>query len=185
MSMELGEAQIIEPATSEDFEAIADLNVAAYAEFAPQLASGAWEMMQNNLRNISERAEVAEFIVCRFKNEVVGSVAYCPAGKGDPIIFELDMAAILLVAVHPQHRGKGIARNLTNECITRARADKASSIGLFTSELMVSAQHLYRSLGFQRDLELPRRHGIRYFRFVLSLHGQSYSTTIVGDKQDG
>lgn len=160
---------MIETATSNDFEAIADLNIAAYTEFASRLHLGAWEIMQKNLRNIAERAEVAEFMVCRSGSNIVGSVAYCPVGKGDPAIFKPDMASILLLAVHPQHRGKGIAKALTVECISRARNDKSSSIGLFTSELMQPAQHIYQCLGFQRESELPKRHGVRYFRFILSL----------------
>jgi len=161
--------QAIEIATSKDFEAIADLNVASYTEFASHLQSGSWEVMQKNLRNIAERAETAEFMICRSGNDIIGSVAYCPAGKGDSAIFKPDMASILLLAVHPQYRGQGIAKALTLACISRARNDKASSIGLFTSELMQSAQHIYRSLGFEQESDLPKRYGVRYFRFVLSL----------------
>jgi len=160
---------VIETATSRDFDAIADLNVVAYTEFASYLPAGAWEIMQKNLRNIKERAEVAKFIIYSSGNDIIGSVAYCPAGKGDPAIFKPDIASILLLAVHPQHRGKGIAKALTIECITKAKKDKASSIGLFTSELMQSAQRLYQSLGFQKESELPKRHNIRYFRFILPL----------------
>jgi ribosomal protein S18 acetylase RimI-like enzyme len=160
---------VIEIATSRDFEAIAELNVAAYSEFASRLPAGSWEVMQKNLRNIAERAEAAEFIVHRSSNDIIGSVAYCPSGKGDPTIFRPDMASLLLLAVHPEHRGKGIAKALTVACISKAINDRASSIGLFTSELMQPAQHIYRDLGFQQESELPRRYGVRYFRFVLSL----------------
>jgi ribosomal protein S18 acetylase RimI-like enzyme len=159
----------VENATTADFEAIGDLNVSAYAEFASRLQPGSWEVMQKNLRNVAGRARVAEFKVCRFGNAIVGSVAYCPAGKGDPAIFEPDMASILLLAVAPGERGKGIAKALTLACIARARQDEARTVGLYTSELMQSAQRLYRALGFQQDLELPMRYGVRYFRFVLSL----------------
>lgn len=160
---------MIEIATNKDFGVIAELNVAAYAEFAPSLQPRSWEIMQNNLRNVAERAIVAEFLVYRLGGEVVGSVAYCSAGKSDPSIFKPDMASVLLLAVHPQHRGKGVAKVLTTACISKARKDKAASVGLFTSELMQSAQHIYRALGFQQECELPTRHGVRYFRFVLPL----------------
>jgi ribosomal protein S18 acetylase RimI-like enzyme len=163
------EPPVIETATAEDFGAIANLNVSAYAEFASRLQVGSWEVMQKNLRNVAERAKIAQFLIWRSGNAVVGSVGYCPAGKGDPAIFAPDMASILLLAVDPAERGRGIARDLTLACIARARGDKANSIGLYTSELMQSAQHLYRGLGFQQDLELPMRYGVRYFRFVLSL----------------
>lgn len=159
----------IDIATSEDFGAIAALNVAAYAEFASRLEPGSWEVMQKNLQNIAERAATAEFMVCRANDRVVGSVAYCPAGTGNPVIFDSDMASVLLLAVHPEHRGHGIAKALATACIAKAKRDQANSIGLFTNELMQSAQRLYRSLGFEQDAELPMRYGVRYFRFVLSL----------------
>ncbi|MGC2047281.1 MAG: GNAT family N-acetyltransferase [Gallionella sp.] len=164
---------MIEAARKEDFSSIAKLNVKAYEEFATRLLPGSWDAMQKNLQNIEERTSVSEFLVVRIGGEIVGSVAYGPPGSGDPSIFEPDMASILLLAVHPQHRGKGIAKELTAACIARARNDKAASIGLFTSELMQSAQYIYRSLGFQQEAELPMRHGVRYFRFVLSLVRQN------------
>jgi len=160
---------MIEKATERDFDAIADLNVSAYSEFASRLQPGSWEVMQKNLRNIAERAKTAEFLVFRSDDAIVGSVGYCPPGRGDPAIFEPDMAVIMVLAVDPSNRGKGIAKDLTLACITRAKRDNANSIGLFTSELMQSAQHIYRTLGFQQDRELPLRYGVRYFRFVLSL----------------
>lgn len=160
---------MIEIATTSDFEAIAALNVAAYEQFALHLAEESWAVMQQNLSNISERARVAEFLVYRDAGTIVASVAYCPAGRGDPSVFQPDMASVLLLAVHPRHRGQGLARKLTESCIARAKQDGATAIGLFTSELMVPAQNLYKNLGFQLESELPPRHGIRYFRFVLPL----------------
>lgn len=160
---------MIESATIADFNAIAELNVAAFSQFAGHLGPAPWEAMQQNLRNVAERARKAEFFVCRSGGEVVGSVGYCPAGQGDPAIYSLDMASVLLLAVHPGHRGKGLAKALTAACISRARNDGAACLALFTSELMQPAQHVYRSHGFQLESELPKRYGIRYFRFVLPL----------------
>ena len=161
---------MIEPATVKDFEAIADLNVRSYAEFASALAPGSWEVMQRSLRNISERAERSQFLVMRADANIVGSVAYCPAGSGEASLFKPDMASLLLLAVDPAHRGVGIAKALTLTCISRAREDGAHSIGLFTSELMQSAQRIYCSVGFQLESELSMRHGVRYFRYVLPLN---------------
>lgn len=160
---------MIEPATMQDFEAIADLNVRAYAEFASALASGSWQIMQQNLRNIAERSQKSQFLVIRTNNQIVGSVAYCPAGSGEPALFAPEMASLLLLAVDPAYRSMGIAKTLTLACISKARDDRAQSIALFTSELMQAAQNLYFSVGFQLESELPMRHGIRYFRYVLPL----------------
>lgn len=166
---------MIEPAAGGDFNAIADLNVAAFSEFAPQLQPEQWAIMQKNLRNVAERAKTATFLVCRVAGEVAGSVGYCPAGKGDPAMFGPEMASVLLLAVHPRHRGKGLARALTAACIARARDDEAGSIALFTSELMQAAHHIYRSLGFRLESELPRRYGLRYFRYILPLSGRGHA----------
>ncbi len=159
---------MVEAATSKDFDAIADLNVAAFAQFEDKLLPASWQDMLKNLRNVAERARTTEFMVCREGGEIVGSVGYCPAGKSNPGIFSADMASVVLLVVHPLHRGKGLGKALTAACIARARADgKASAIGLFTSELMQPAHHVYRSLGFRQESELPARYGIRYFRLVL------------------
>ena len=105
----------------------------------------------------------------RDQRAIVGSVGYCPTGKGDPEIFSPDWAAVLLLAVSPTHRGRGIARELVSACIQCARDDAAHVIGLFTSELMTAAQQLYESLGFRRESEIPSRRGLRYWRYKLPL----------------
>lgn len=157
---------MIENARLEDFDAIADLNVRAYSEFAARLSPGAWETMQQSLRSIAMRAERATFLVVRSGEGLAGSVGYCPPGKSDPSVFTSDMASIVLLAVDPARRQHGIATALVVECLSRAARDQASSVGLWTSEAMQSAQRLYRSLGFRQDSELPARYGLRYFRFV-------------------
>lgn len=164
---------MIEPAKVSDFQAIAALNVAAYEQFSSHLADGAWSVMRQNVSNIAERAKSSEFLVYREGGAIVASVAYGPAGCGDPAIFRPGMASVLLLAVHPQHRGKGLAKALTQACIVKAKQDGASSIGLFTGEIMASAHRLYKGLGFVLESELPPRYGIRYFRFVLPLDTQS------------
>lgn len=158
---------MVEAATSKDFDAIADLNVAAFAQFADKLLPASWQDMLKNLRNVAQRARTTEFLVCRQGSEIVGSVGYCPAGNSNPDMFSADTASVVLLVVHPLHRGRGLGKALTAACIARARDDRAGAIGLFTSELMQPAHHVYRSLGFRLDAELPPRYGIRYFRFML------------------
>ena len=88
-----------------DFDAIAELNVSAYAEFASRLRPGSWEAMQKNLRNIAEKAEIAEFMVCRLGNDIVGSVAYCPAeGRSNNI--QTRHGFDIVVGGQSMHRGK-------------------------------------------------------------------------------
>ena len=125
--------------------------------------------MQKNLRNVQGRAEKSQFLVVRDGIQLIGSVAYCPPGNGDPEFFEPHWAGLLLLAVDPAHRGKGIVRELASACVSMVRRDGAQSIALFTSELMYAAQRLYQSLGFQLGSALPKRLGARNFRHVLPL----------------
>jgi ribosomal protein S18 acetylase RimI-like enzyme len=152
-----------------DFDAIADLNVEAYREFAGRMSPDGWRDMEASLRAVEARAQSARFLVMRDQGAIVGSVGYCPAGKGNPDIFSPDWAAVLLLAVSPTHRGRGIARELVSACIQCAHDDAAQVIGLFTSELMTAAQQLYESMRFRRESEIPSRRGLRYWRYRLQL----------------
>ncbi len=160
---------VIDRAAKPDYSAIADLNVEAYREFAAHVAPAAWRNMQTNLRMVESTALRATFLLARQADEIVGSVAYCPAGKSDPAIFPADWASILLLAVSPGHRSGGIGRALVQACIQLARADRVSTVGLFTSELMSAARALYERMGFRQDGEIPRRHGLRYWRYRLDV----------------
>ncbi|NOT94817.1 MAG: GNAT family N-acetyltransferase [Nitrospira sp.] len=166
---------MISPATLDDFDAIADLNVAAYREFSAHMSPHGWRSMETSLRAVKARAQSTRFLVMREQGEIVGSVGYCQAGKGNPEIFPPDWAGVLLLAVAPSHRSRGIARELVSACIHCAQDDSAEVIGLFTSELMLPAQQLYESLGFHRDTELPMRLGLRYWRYKLQLTGPKNS----------
>lgn len=152
-----------------DFDASAALNVDAYREFASRMSPDGWRGMEASLRAVEARAQSTRFLVMREQGAIVGSIGYCPAGKGNPEIFSLDWAAVLLLAVAPTHRGRGIARELVFACIQCARDDAAQVIGLFTSELMIPAQQLYESLGFHRESEISSRLGLRYWRYKLQL----------------
>lgn len=160
---------MVKLATAGDFDAIAALNVEAYKEFADRMSANSWQKMEANLRTVESRAQSTRFLVVRDQTAIVGSVGYCPAGKGDPDIFPRDWACMLQLAVAPTHRDRGIARKLVSTCIQCARDDGARVIGLFTSELMIAAQHLYESFEFHRESELPSKYGLRYWRYQLLL----------------
>lgn len=154
-------APAIELATLEDLDSIAALNVAAYQEFSDRMTTDGWLSMRNAVQSVRERFHIAQFLVIRESDRLRGSVAYCPPGNGDLEIFPPDWAAMLLLAVAPEFRGRGIGKDLASACIDLARWDGAGVIGLYTSELMTQAQRLYKSLGFLCDSEIPRRNGLR------------------------
>lgn len=108
-----------------EFDAIANRNVEASREFADPMSPDGWRGMEASLRAVEARAQSARFLVIRDQGAIVGSVGYCPAGKGNPDVFPQNWAAVLLLAVAPTHRSHGIARELVSACIEYARNDAA------------------------------------------------------------
>jgi ribosomal protein S18 acetylase RimI-like enzyme len=159
----------IRDALTTDFDEIASLSVEAYREYSKSLSLEDWDKMKTSLSNISKIAERAKLIVAEQDRELVGSVAYYHPGTSASHLFQPEWASLRMLAVSPKYRGQGIGRKLTQECIQRAKSDRAKVIGLHTSELMVAARCMYEKLGFQQDTELPRNFGIRYWRYILKL----------------
>lgn len=61
----------------------------------------------------------------------------------------LDEEEILLIAVSPAHRGKGVGKQLLREVIARARARSAARVFLEMRDGN-PAEHLYRTFGFTK-----------------------------------
>jgi len=60
-------------------------------------------------------------------------------------------ANIRLLAVDPGARGRGVGRRLVEACVQVARQAGKDVATLHTTEQMVAAQRIYRSVGFRRD----------------------------------
>lgn len=161
----------------QELENIGSLTVSAYREYAQFLSEDNWQIMSTNLSNIAEIAKAGQLIVAKRNNldnnsqrsELIGAVIYCPPGHSDPGIFQSEWASIKMLSVASQYRGQGIGAQLCWECIDRARQDNAEIIALHTIELMVAARGMYGKLGFELDIELPQRLGLRYWRYVMRL----------------
>lgn len=169
-------AVIIRDALNSEFDEVASLNVEAYREYARVLTPDNWEKMQTNLANVSEIAKPGRLIVAEQDRSLVGAVVYHPPGASNPRLFQPEWASMRMLAVLPQYRSQGIGVQLNLECIDRAQQDKAETIGLHTSELMVAARKMYERLGFERDIELPSNFEIRYWRYVLRLNALAANT---------
>ena len=90
---------MISLATASDLDAIAALNVEAYREFADRMTPDGWQKMEASIRSIEARTRSTRFLVTRDQGAIVGSVGYCPTGKGNPKIFAQDWATVLVLAV--------------------------------------------------------------------------------------
>ena len=73
--------------------------------------------------------------------EQIGSVMIVDGGKG--------VAKLRLLLVEPKARGKGIGKQLVNECIDFSKRNSYRKITLWTQSILKEARHLYSNAGFQ------------------------------------
>ena len=82
------------------------------------------------------------FLLYEEQGEVLGFlVACCPA--------MLDEAVILKIAVHPDHRGRGIASTLIQAALDRFREMRIREVELHVEIVQRGAIHLYERFGFK------------------------------------
>jgi ribosomal protein S18 acetylase RimI-like enzyme len=157
-------------ARDDERDAIRDLTLEAYAEYATIMQPSAWAALHEVLLAALSSNEPVERIVAERDGALVGSVMlYSPgvdayggrtASAGHP--------EIRLLAVPPAERGGGIGGALLAECIRRAAASGASEIGLHSSESMRVAIGMYEKFGFMRapdgDFQPPGAELVMAFR---------------------
>ena len=137
---------------NEDRQAVRDVTLAAYREFASVLPAPFWNSYEQHLRTALAEEGPAERIVADRDGEILGSVLlYPPAVNayrgGAP---STGWPEVRLLAVAPAARGQGVGTALMEECIRRARCAGASALGLHTMDAMKTAVRMYERMGFVR-----------------------------------
>lgn len=146
------------------------IELQAHREYESVLAPEEWDRLRTNLAKVEDWAGRHAVIVAENEGSLAGCVAYFPPGASLVGHFPPDWASIRLLAVRPSHRGRGIGRMLTEECIRSARRDGAPKIGLHTGEHMSAARTLYERLGFEPYSEMPPMFGFPYRVYVKTLN---------------
>ncbi len=121
---------------------------AAYEEYAASLSPASWNAYLENIMDVHGRLPVSQLIVAEVDKRLAGAVTLYLDGSEEG--WREGWAGIRLLAVHPDHRGRGIGRALMEECIRRCRERRIRTIGLHTTELMAIARGMYERMGFQR-----------------------------------
>ena len=152
---------------SDDAAAINDLAVKAFSEYSDQYDS--WQDFSDRLRNFSFNASHGELMVATINEEIVGAVGYIPAQVKKPDHFPKNTPSIKMLVVAPEHRGLGLGKKLTQECIDRAVRDNCSSISLHTSPIMKIALPMYERMGFKRVSDAPDISGVKYDVYIKEL----------------
>jgi len=165
------ESYSVREAVLADIPRLIELGLAAYGQYAETLGAEQWDKMRQNLSNEAMYAELLNKSTCFVTSHsgVVVGMAFL-VSSGNPIdVYEADWSAVRLVAVHPSHKGKHIAKTLTQLCINKAIANGEKTIALHTSSMMPAAMHIYESFGFKVLRDLGKRFGQPYFLYTLDI----------------
>lgn len=107
--------------------------------------------------------------ICIHQNKIVG-MAFIVLHGHPWDVFKAEWAYIRLVGVLPDYQGQGIAKTLTQMCITFAKENNEKTLALHTSEFMDAARHIYEKLGFKRYQEIAPRFGKKYWLYLLDIY---------------
>jgi ribosomal protein S18 acetylase RimI-like enzyme len=140
-----------------DRDAIREVTLAAYAEYAPQMPE-LWDRYRDNILATLQAPAPAQQFVAERAAAIVGAVLLYPPGVALPgAQGRMPWPEVRLLAVAPAGRGRGVGTALMQECVRRARAAAAPVLALHTTDLMGAAVRLYERLGFVRAPELDVR----------------------------
>jgi GNAT superfamily N-acetyltransferase len=145
---------------SADSDRINRIALAAFSQFATYYDD--WPKLAASLSRMSDLATSGEIIVAEIEHEIAGAVAYIPPGAPKAAFFESSWPVIRMLVADPERRGLGIGKALTEECLKRARRDRAEVIALHTSPIMAVALPMYLRMGFAKVRSTPPIHGVEY-----------------------
>lgn len=159
----------VRDARPDEHTEVGRLTVEAYREYAEEFGPQIWPGYAADLQDVEARSKEASIIVAEEGSHLVGAVAYFPPGKKDVQIFPQEWGTIRVLAVLPSHRGMGVGKLLTEECLRRARADGAVAVGLHTTQLMTVAKEMYERMGFVIEQEFKTPSGFCYWAYSYPL----------------
>ena len=148
---------VIRDARPGDQDAIREVTLAAYHEYAAQMPAH-WEIYRQNILATLADVKPAEQLVAERGGVIEGTVLLYPARRlgraQDQTAIHMQWPEVRLLAVAPVARGRGLGAALMQECARRARQSGAGFLALHTTEMMQTALCMYERMGFVRAPEL-------------------------------
>ncbi|NIU83647.1 MAG: GNAT family N-acetyltransferase, partial [Candidatus Thorarchaeota archaeon] len=112
----------IRPATENDFEQVMEIDRLSFS------APWSYNFFQSALKDI--------FLVYEKEKEIAGYLIAC-------VCHDLEKAVIIRIAVHPDYRGRGIAKKLIRECLDILIERKINIVELDVELIQRGAIKLY------------------------------------------
>ncbi len=152
---------IIRNANPEEYEEVGKLLVKVYSKlegFPKESEQPEYYKMLANVGKLTTKPGVQLLIVLNPENQITGAVVYFNDmqyyGSGGTATQEKNAAGFRLLAVDPLYRGAGIGKELTLECIKRAKEGGLKQVVIHTTNAMQTAWKMYEKLGFKRSNDL-------------------------------
>ena len=150
-----GEDLRIREATEADWDRIAELTVAAYVDGGFLTANDDYV---SHLTDVQTRATSSTVLVAEVQQAddwtVAASVAVTDAGGAMAEVALPGEMEFRMLAVAPEHQGRGIARRMVRHIIDTAESRaEITALTLCSLVSMTNAHSLYRSEGFRENPE--------------------------------
>ena len=158
---------IIRPYLEKDKDSINRLAIEAFTQFKDQYND--WEYIKSVVGNMTSLEDTSDLIVAEINNEIVGAVALVHPGKDSNKNIVPSWASIRMLVVSPNHRSKGIGKQLALECLNISRSRNFKEIALFTSPIMKVALPMYLRMGFEKLKDIEPISGVDYALYKLDL----------------
>ena len=157
----------IRPFQLEDSDQLNQVAVEAFSQFEQHYSD--WQSLITAVGKMDSLAESANIFVAEDNGKIVGGVALVPPNDNPNSHFDKSWAAIRMLVVSPNCRGKGIGRALTDACIQAAKQSEVKTIGLHTSPIMEIALAMYQRIGFEKFKSIDPIFGVDYGVYKLEL----------------
>lgn len=155
------------PYRKTDKEQLNQIAIDAFAQYQDEYTD--WHAIKKIVENMADLEESAEIIVAEESGIIIGGVAFVPPSSRLNKHFDRSLASIRILVVSPNQRGRGIGKELTIECINRAKSLGVNAIGLYTSPIMEVALSMYLRIGFKKIQDIEPICGVEYSIYSLQL----------------
>ncbi len=168
---------VIRDAKPDEFQELGKLMVKVYSQldgFPKEIEQPRYYQMLANIGELTKKPCTELIVALTSGGELTGGVVYFSDmkyyGSGGTATQEKNASGFRLLAVDPLYRGMGIGRQLSEECIRRAKAIDQPQVIIHTTKAMRTAWNMYEKIGFVRSVDLDfMQEELPVFGFRLSL----------------
>jgi ribosomal protein S18 acetylase RimI-like enzyme len=141
----------IRPAEPDELALVGEMTLAAYVADGHTTVDDSYA---DELRAADQRAQQAQLVVAAAPHgDLLGTVTFVLPGTPWAEVSRPGEAEFRMLAVPPEHRGRGVGSALAQWCVDRAREQGCTAVALSTLPEMATAHRMYERMGFARAPE--------------------------------